>query len=159
MLTDERRELGISTLGREVFSSLFVLYEHSAELTKLALDLHVRPESKDSPFEWFLSAHETGEPKVCLIYPYIFDYAHKLFQVLAGRLDALEDLIAREGAWWRSLLRDIRKRSRERPFEFWASIFAAILFITVIIQTVTSVISCFYTVRQYQVALATLPTH
>lgn len=77
--------------------------------------------------------------------------------MLAGRLDALEDLIAREGVWWRSLRRDINRRSKERPFEFWGAILAALFSITAIIQTVTSVISCIYTIRQYQVALATLP--
>lgn len=84
---------------------------------------------------------------------------HKLFQVLAGRLDSLEDLIAREGVWWRSLRRDTKKRIQERPFEFWGSILAALFSITVIIQTVTSVISCIYTIRQYRATFVVLPLH
>lgn len=89
-------------------------------------------------------------------YIYILDCAHKLSQVLAGRLDALEDLIAHEGVWWRSLRRDISRRSQERPLEIWGAILAALFSIIAIILTVTSVISCIYIIRLYNVALAAL---
>jgi hypothetical protein len=84
-------------------------------------------------------------------------YTHGVTWVLSGRIEALEALIRQEKVWWRVLRRAIIRHAREHPLEFWASIVAALFSITIIIQTVTSIISCVYTVGAYNIALKALP--
>lgn len=65
------RVLDISTLGSEVASSLNALYGHSAELTKLAGDLHIKPEGGyPGLFEGLLLVNKAVKPKVGTIYLY-----------------------------------------------------------------------------------------
>lgn len=69
LLINVTRALDISTLGSEVACSLNALYGQSAELTKLAGDLHIKAESGyPGLFEGLLMVNRTVEPKVCLIY-------------------------------------------------------------------------------------------
>jgi len=128
-------KLGLSTLGKEIFASLNVLYGKDRLFKKgeeLGLGSDWDARSNYEVLSTFFRVH-TSPPKV-----------------LASRAYALDQLIKKRRHWWAALIRDIRKIYREQPFVFWGAIFGVVFGICTIIQTVTSVWSLVLAIQAAQ---------
>jgi len=60
-------------------------------------------------------------------------------QVLAGKVEALQNAVKYRSSFWPTLRRDISRNHREQPFYFYGAIFALFFGVCTLIQTVASV--------------------
>ncbi|KAH8916984.1 hypothetical protein BT69DRAFT_1302219 [Atractiella rhizophila] len=117
--------LGVQSLGNEVLGSLHALYgtKHTYQLAKAH---QLLPDSDEVEFRLKVLTLSRG-PK------------DDKPNILASRIDKLERLLRYRNSFHQRLKRDISRNMREQPFLFWGSLFAVIVGICTLIQTVTSV--------------------
>ncbi|KAH8921711.1 hypothetical protein BT69DRAFT_303741 [Atractiella rhizophila] len=117
--------LGVQSMGSEIIASLHGLFgtQHTNELARVH---QLLPNSEDAQrllnFLMMNMPMTATEPNV-----------------FASRIHDLEREIRYRNSFHQRLRRDISRNMREQPFLFWGSLFAVIVGICTLIQTVTSV--------------------
>jgi hypothetical protein len=140
-LLTSQRVLQIQSLGAEIANSLYILYGKTPQLVDKARDLHILPEGQECVqlLRILFQFHDKETPKV-----------------LAYREVKLRNLVAHRRSWWPSLRRDICRSRRHQPWLFWGTVFAISFGSTAIIQTLASVVSCYYAILAYYATLSSI---
>lgn len=118
------KELGLSSLGAEIYASLYALYTKDRLFKKggeLGLGSNWDEASGHEYFSSFFRVHSAAP------------------RVLASRAYALDEVIRKRRRRWVALIRDTRKNAREQPFFFWGAVLAILFGICTLVQTVASV--------------------